>query len=101
MRLECVASWTLMSPVQSMAKVRLAHSRRDALLLAFMDAKVSVVEYDADSHDLRTVSLHVFEDEAMRSGYYHNHSAPFVRVDPENRGAIQLLIRKSQLTLSF
>ena len=39
MRLECVASWTLMSPVQSMAKVRLAHSRRDALLLAFMDAK--------------------------------------------------------------
>ena len=40
MRLECVASWTLMSPVQSMAKVRLAHSRRDALLLAFMDAKV-------------------------------------------------------------
>ena len=44
-----------------------------------------MVEYDADSHDLRTVSLHVFEDEAMRSGYYHNHSAPFVRVDPENR----------------
>ena len=41
MRLECVASWTLMSPVQSMAKVRLAHSRRDALLLAFMDAKVN------------------------------------------------------------
>ena len=31
-------------------------------------AQVSVVEYDSDSHDLRTVSLHVFEDEAMRSG---------------------------------
>ena len=52
-------------------------------------AQVSVVEYDSDSHDLRTVSLHVFEDEAMRSGYYHNHSAPFVRVDPENRDGIQ------------
>ena len=48
-----------------------------------------MVEYDADSHDLRTVSLHVFEDEAMRSGYYHNHSAPFVRVDPENRDELQ------------
>ena len=52
------------------------------------------MEYDADSHDLRTVSLHVFEDEAMRSGYYHNHSAPFVRVDPENRDGILIDLLK-------
>ena len=60
-----------------------------------------MVEYDADSHDLRTVSLHVFEDEAMRSGYYHNHSAPFVRVDPENRCAAMLVYGRKIVVLPF
>jgi cleavage and polyadenylation specificity factor subunit 1 len=62
MRLECVASWSLCAPIQSLSKVRLSQSGgRDALLLSFLDAKVSVVEYDPEVHDLKTVSLHVFE----------------------------------------
>ena len=61
MRLECVRSWRLNGCVQSLAKVRLANSPRDALLLSFLDAKLSVVEYDPETHDLKTVSLHIFE----------------------------------------
>jgi cleavage and polyadenylation specificity factor subunit 1 len=87
MRLECVCSWQLHAPVQDLAAVRLAGSNRDALLLSFLDAKLSLVEYSPDTHDLRTVSLHIFEDEALRGGYTHNHFVPTIRVDPENRYA--------------
>ena len=61
MRLECVRSWRLNGCVQSLAKVTLGHGPRDALLISFLDAKLSVVEYCADTHDIKTVSLHIFE----------------------------------------
>lgn len=46
--------------------VNLANSPRDALLLSFADAKLSVVEYEPESHDLRTLSLHYFEDDEIK-----------------------------------
>lgn len=52
----------------SMESVTLANSPRDALLLAFSDAKLSVVEYDPENHDLRTISLHYFEEDDMKVG---------------------------------
>lgn len=50
----------------SMQSVSLAGSQRDALLLSFRDAKLSLVEYDLDTHDLKTLSLHYFEEEEIR-----------------------------------
>ncbi len=61
MRLECVCSWRLNGTVQSLQRVQLAGNSRDSLILSFLDAKLSVVEYDPETHDLRTVSLHIFE----------------------------------------
>ncbi len=37
----------------------------------------------------------------MRSGYHHNHSIPFVRVDPDNRCAAMLVYGKKIVILPF
>lgn len=50
----------------SMEAVSLANSSRDALILSFREAKFGIVEYDPDCHDLRTLSLHYFEEDDMR-----------------------------------
>lgn len=66
MKMECLATYTLFGNIMSMQSVSLAGSQRDALLLSFRDAKLSLVEYDLDTHDLKTLSLHYFEEEEIR-----------------------------------
>lgn len=66
MKLECLAQFTLFGNVMSIQSVSLANSSRDALILGFREAKFSIVEYDPDLHDLRTLSLHYFEEDDMR-----------------------------------
>ncbi|KAG8134060.1 putative Cleavage and polyadenylation specificity factor subunit 1 isoform 2 protein [Naja naja] len=66
-KLELVASFSFFGNVMSMASVQLAGAKRDALLLSFKDAKLSVVEYDPGTHDLKTLSLHYFEEPELKS----------------------------------
>lgn len=66
MKLECLGQYTLHGNVMSIQSVRLMGSARDSLLLGFRDAKLSVVEYDVETHDLRSVSLHYFEEDEMQ-----------------------------------
>lgn len=101
LKLECVATWRLFGWVQSIGCVRLTGGERDSLLLAFKNAKLSLVEYNPESHDLQTLSLHHFEDEEMLGGYVHNEWVPSVRVDPENRCAAMLAYGKKIIILPF
>ena len=101
MKLECMASFTLFGEVMGLQKVSLPGSVRDTLLLSFQEAKLSVVEYDPQNHDLKTVSLHVFEDEETRSGYVHNHWVPFLRADPDSRCAAMLAHGRKIVILPF
>lgn len=64
--MECLAEFTLFGNIMSMHAVSLADSSHDALLLSFKDAKLSLVEYNVETHDLQTLSLHYFEDAEMR-----------------------------------
>ena len=61
MRLECMCSFTVNGTVMGLEKVTLASSVRDTLVISFPEAKLSVVEYDTETRDLKTLSLHIFE----------------------------------------
>ncbi|XP_063911072.1 cleavage and polyadenylation specificity factor subunit 1 [Zophobas morio] len=100
-KLECVAQYVLFGNIMSMQTVNLANSPRDALLLAFKDAKLSVVEYDPETHDLRTLSLHYFEEEDMKDGWTHHYHVPIVRADPENRCAVMTVFGRKLVVLPF
>lgn len=101
LKLECVGTWSLFGYVQSIQSVRLTGAERDSLLLSFKDAKLSLVEYNPDTHDLATVSLHQFEDAEMRGGFIHNDWVPAVRVDPDNRCAAMLVYGRKIVILPF
>ncbi|XP_053718091.1 cleavage and polyadenylation specificity factor subunit 1 [Synchiropus splendidus] len=100
-KLEQVAAFSLFGNVMSMASVQLVGSRRDALLLSFKDAKLSIVEYDPGTHDLKTLSLHYFEEPELRDGFVQNVHIPIIRVDPENRCAVMLIYGTRLVVLPF
>ncbi|KAK0170083.1 hypothetical protein PV328_010688 [Microctonus aethiopoides] len=101
MKLECLGQYNVHGNVMSLQAVTLVGSQRDSLLLSFRDAKLSVVEYDIEIHDLRTVSLHYFEEEEMRDGWTHHHHIPIVRVDPDGRCAVMLTYGRKLVVLPF
>jgi len=72
MKLECLAQFSFFGNIMSIQAVSLANSSRDALILSFRDAKFSIVEYDPDTHDLRTLSLHYFEEDDMKVRSLYN-----------------------------
>ncbi|XP_032830400.1 cleavage and polyadenylation specificity factor subunit 1 isoform X1 [Petromyzon marinus] len=100
-KLEFMSSFSLFGNIMSMASVRLSGSSRDALLLAFMDAKLSVVEYDPATHDLKTLSLHYFEEDEIKDGFHGNVHVPVVRVDPDARCAAMLVYGTRLVVLPF
>ena len=101
MKLECMATYQLFGEVMGLQKVTLPGSIRDTILLSFAEAKLSVVEYDPANHDLKSVSLHIFEDDESKGGYVHNHSVPFLRADPDGRCAAMLVYGRKIVVLPF
>ncbi|KAF2311761.1 hypothetical protein GH714_026561 [Hevea brasiliensis] len=63
--LELVCHYRLHGNVESMAVLPIESGdgsrRRDSIILAFKDAKISVLEFDDSIHGLRTSSMHCFE----------------------------------------
>ncbi|KAL8570429.1 hypothetical protein ACOMHN_034464 [Nucella lapillus] len=100
-RLECLKSFSLFGNIMSMQCVNLAGAPRDVLLLSFWDAKLSVVEYDPSTHDLKTASLHQFEDAELQGGLTNNCHIPLVRVDPDGRCAAMLVYGRHLVILPF
>ncbi|CAK7324265.1 unnamed protein product [Dovyalis caffra] len=62
--------------------------RRDSIILAFKDAKISVLEFDDSIHGLRTSSMHCFEGpdwHHLKRGRESFARGPLVKVDPQGR----------------
>ncbi|GLC77555.1 hypothetical protein PLESTF_001954700, partial [Pleodorina starrii] len=93
-RLELVVSYHLHGVVESLAVLSGGTSRRrDALLLAFREGKLSVLEWDPRAHAVRTSSLHYFEGDpaAQREGRAAVPLPPRVVTDPAGRCAAMSL----------
>ncbi|KAG9509182.1 Cleavage and polyadenylation specificity factor subunit 1, partial [Fragariocoptes setiger] len=102
-KLECLQSFELYGNIACVQSVQLeTDCQRDSLILSFYDAKLSIVEYDPATHDLRTLSLHYFEDDVMRDGYTNQYSSePKVRIDPEGRCAAMLVYGRHIIVVPF
>ncbi|XP_071785220.1 cleavage and polyadenylation specificity factor subunit 1-like isoform X1 [Asterias amurensis] len=100
-KLEHLMTFSLYGNVMSLQTAALSGNGRDALLISFKDAKLSVVEYDPSTHDLKTLSMHYFEEEDLKDGLYRNIHIPYVRVDPENRCAVMLVYGSKLVVLPF
>ena len=101
MKLECIVSYTLFGNIMSLQSVSLSSSQRDALLISFQDAKLSVVQHDPDTFELKTLSLHYFEEDDIKGGWTGNYHIPIVRVDPDNRCAVMLVYGRKLVVLPF
>ncbi|CAK7210770.1 mRNA cleavage and polyadenylation factor subunit [Sporothrix eucalyptigena] len=91
-KLVLVAEFTLAGTVTGLARIKIAGTKSggDALLLAFKDARLSLVEWDPESNDLSTISIHYYEQEELQGapwaaplGDYVN----FLVADPGSRCA--------------
>lgn len=106
-RLVLVAEFALCGTITGLARIRnpkKSAGAADALLLAFKDAKLSLVEWEADTHTLATVSIHYYEQEDLQGppwaaplSEYHN----FLSSDPGSRCAALKFGARSLAILPF
>ena len=82
-KLVLVAEYPLSGTVTAIGKAQIQNSKSggEAILLAFRDAKLSLIEWDPSQHNMSTVSIHYYED-------YASQTAPWT---PDLRNCISRL----------
>ncbi|KAH7854835.1 hypothetical protein Vadar_018207 [Vaccinium darrowii] len=106
--LELVCHYRLHGNVETMAILSVGGGeggrKRDSIILAFQDAKMSVLEFDDSIHGLRTSSMHCFEGPDwlhLKRGRESFARGPLVKPDPQGRCAgvlvygVQMIILKA------
>ncbi|EPE06685.1 cleavage and polyadenylation specificity factor subunit [Ophiostoma piceae UAMH 11346] len=105
-KLVMVAEFSLAGTVTGLARIKIAGTRSggDALLLAFKDARLSLVEWDPESNDLSTISIHYYEQDELQGAPwaaplsdYHN----YLVADPGSRCAALKFGARSLAILPF
>jgi len=87
--LELVFEKKLFGNIESMSAVRFAGRKLDSLYLTFEAVKVSRIDFDPATNDIKTSALHYFEDPVLKEGRVQFSSKPILKVDPKQRcGAV-------------
>ncbi|KAK4157753.1 protein cft1 [Chaetomidium leptoderma] len=91
-RLVLVDEISFAGTVTGLARIRTPNTRNgcDSLLIAFKDARLSLVEWDAERHTLSTVSIHYYEQEELQGSPWTaplSHHVNFLAADPGSRCA--------------
>ncbi|EFO97928.1 CRE-CPSF-1 protein [Caenorhabditis remanei] len=101
-KLECMFSCRLLNKCHSVAVARVPQlPDQDSILMAFDDAKLSIVAVNEKERNMQTISLHAFENEYLRDGFINYFHPPIVRTDPSNRCAASLVYGKHIAILPF
>ncbi|KAG2188997.1 hypothetical protein INT44_004139 [Umbelopsis vinacea] len=91
-RLDLVAQYKLSGTVTSMGVVRTSSERGKegchSVLLAFSDAKMSLLEWSPATHSVTTVSIHYYERDEFKNEFLSNSYPPEVHIDPQQRCAV-------------
>ncbi|KAK4672382.1 mRNA cleavage and polyadenylation factor subunit [Podospora pseudopauciseta] len=91
-KLVLVSEISLSGTITGLAKIKSQNLRSggDALLVAFKDARLSLVEWDAERHDLSTVSIHYYEQDELQGSPWApplSNFTNFLAADPGSRCA--------------
>ncbi|KAF9736001.1 mRNA cleavage and polyadenylation factor subunit [Paraphaeosphaeria minitans] len=92
-KLVLVGEYPLAGTVLSLARVKVLNtkSKAEALLVAFRDAKLSLVEWDPETYNLHTISIHYYENPDLPGispwSTELKDTYNFLTADPSNRCA--------------
>ncbi|KXX80155.1 Protein cft1 [Madurella mycetomatis] len=91
-KLVLAAEASLAGTITGLARIRRPNARHgcDSLLIAFKDARLSLIEWDAECHSLSTVSIHYYEQDELQGSPWTaplNHYVNFLTADPGSRCA--------------
>ncbi|MEJ2458072.1 MAG: hypothetical protein P8Y58_07945, partial [Novosphingobium sp.] len=85
-----VSETRLAGTVIGLARIKTHNARHgcDSLLIAFRDARLSLVEWDAERHALATASIHYYEQDELQGSPWAaplSHHVTFLAADPGSR----------------
>jgi len=91
-KLVLVTEYALSGTIISMVRVKTQQSKSggEALLLAFRDAKLGLVEWDPERNGLSTISIHYYEQDEMEGSPWATklgNCVNYLSVDPQSRCA--------------
>ncbi|RWA07003.1 hypothetical protein EKO27_g8109 [Xylaria grammica] len=105
-KLVLVAEFPIAGTVTGLARIKSPSSASggDALLLAFKDAKLSMVEWDPVKHSIRTNSIHYYEQEDLQGSPWAmplSNYVNFLTADPGSRCAALKFGTRSLAIIQF
>ncbi|ORY01971.1 hypothetical protein BCR34DRAFT_605722, partial [Clohesyomyces aquaticus] len=91
-KLILIGEYPLAGTVLSLARVKVLHakSRGEALLIAFRDAKLGLVEWNPETYNLHTISIHYYEKQEQSGAPWDadvSDTHNFLTADPSSRCA--------------